>query len=336
MKNISIKFYILLLGIFTLFTLNNKTNVYAFEISESITVAPTLPTVEYNPIKSIKLNHKKINVNKGDNRYLKIFVKYKKKNNLKKEPYLWYTSNPKVATVNKNGVVTGLSKGTTYISFKALESNVEVKCKVVVKKTKYVAFTFDDGPGKYTNELLNVLDKYNSKATFFLLGEKVDNYEKAVKKAYNLGMEIGSHSYSHPNLNKLSKTKVKKELQKTASVVKDVTGNEPTLFRPPYGLYNKNVTNYCKVPMIYWTVDFEDWNNRSKKYVYKQILKQADDGEIILLHDIHKTTVKGFKKALPKLRKKGFELVTVSELYKIKNVKLVNSKMHYSPRNDKK
>lgn len=337
MKNSRLKTYFLLtLCLLILFTFGNSVSTFAYEIGETIMTTPSLPEdPEYNSIKSIKLNYKKIRLNKGDKRYLQISIKYGKKTDLSNEPYFWYTSNPNVATVNKKGVITGLSNGTTTITFKAMKSNVKVKCKVIVQKTKYIAVTFDDGPGKYTNELLNALNKYNSKATFFLLGEKVDNYEKTVKKAYKSGMEIGSHSYSHPNLNKLSKTKVKKQINKTAKAIKNVTGYNPTLFRPPYGLYNKNVKTYCKVPMIYWTVDFEDWANRKTKYVYTQMLKQADDGEIILLHDIHKTTVKGFKKALPKLRKRGYELVTVSELYKIKGVQLKNSKMHYSPSSDK-
>ncbi len=317
-----------------LFSIKLMTNVYAIEIDSPAIITP-VSTPKYNPIKSIKLNQKKIRLNKGDKRYLTITIKYGKKKNRKNEPYMWYSSNPKVATVNKNGVITGLSKGVTYISFKGMESKVKTKCKVTVTKTKYVAFTFDDGPGKYTNELLNALNKYNSKATFFLLGNNVKYYKKTVKKAYDSGMEIGSHSSAHANLNTLSKNKVKKDLTNASNAIKNVIGCTPTLFRPPYGNYNKNVQEYANAPMIYWTVDFEDWNHKNTKYVYKKILKQAKDGEIVLLHDIHKTTVKGFKKALPKLRKRGFELVTVSELYKIKGINLADGKMHYGPKNDK-
>lgn len=337
MKNTRLKFYILFLLFFTiLFSISKGENCFAYEISTTIMKAPSLPEEKkYNPIKSFKLNYDKISLNKGDKRYLQLSIKYGKKKKLKNEPYLWYSSKPKVATVNKKGVITGLSKGTTTITFKSLRSNVKIKCKVTVKTTKYIAVTFDDGPSKYTNELLDSLDKYNSKATFFLLGQNVYSYKKTVKKAYDLGMEIGSHSYSHPNLNKLSQSQVKKELYYTASAIKKVTGHKPTLFRPPYGIYNEYVKTYCNAPMIYWSVDFEDWANRDTKYVYKQMLKYAADGEIILLHDIHKTTVQGFQKALPKLRKNGYELVTVSELYKIKGIQLKDGKMHYGPKYDK-
>lgn len=323
--------------IFTLFLLllGSTNSINAFEINEVMTEAPTLPKEEYNPIKSIKISEKKIRLNVKDKRYLKISVKYKNKNKKKDEPYLWYSSNPKVATVTKDGVVTGLKKGVAYISFKGMKTKIKARCKVTVAKTKYIAFTFDDGPSKYTKDLLNTLDKYDSKATFFVLGDKIKGRQNTLKRANNLGMEIGSHSYSHPNLNVISESKVKNEINKTEDLINETIGHKPTLFRPPYGNFNNTVKKYCKVPMMYWTVDFEDWDNRNTKYVSKQILKQAEDGEIILLHDIYKTTVKGFKKALPKLRKKGYELVTVSELYKIKNVKLKDSEMHYGPNNAK-
>ena len=148
-------------------------------------------------------------------------------------------------------------------------------------------------------------------------------------------MEISSHTYSHQNLKTLSKKKIKSEIFKTRDAVKKVTGNAPTLLRPPYGNYNSTVSKNAGVPMIYWSVDTEDWKHRNANYISKYIVSHAGDGEIVLLHDIHPTSVDGFIKALPKLRKKGYELVTVSELYAIKGKTLKKGVMYFGPNRDK-
>lgn len=337
-----INFFCLLLSILIFDT----HTIYAIDLAESVTNLPNfniednttafdINTPKENTIVSIELGQEKVRLNPGDNRYLNATVIYTDSKTLPKEIYTWYSNDSNIATVDQKGVVTGVSKGTTYICLKGNTSNIVAKCKVTVKKTKYIAFTFDDGPGAYTDKLLNSLDQYDYKATFFVLGNRLENYGNILNKAYELDMEIGSHTYSHPNLLKLTKKEIKKELTKNKKLIKEYTGEKPTLFRPPYGNYNKIVSENCGTPMIYWSIDFEDWKYKDTKYVYKKILSTAKDGEIVLLHDIHKTTVKGFKKALPKLKKRNFELVTVSELYKIKGVDLETGKMHYKPAYDK-
>lgn len=314
-----------------------KGNTYIICSSKSGVVKAKCEIVvqeRYRTIKKIKLDKTEIRLSKKDSRVLTPIIKYKGKKKYPAEPIIWSSSNTKVATVNKNGVVKGKSKGTTYITVKSKYSNKSAKCKVVVQKTKYVAFTFDDGPGIYTDKLLTSLSKNHCQATFFVLGNRVDTYSKQLKRAYSLGMEIGSHSYSHPNLNTLSKKEISKEISKTKKAVKKVIGVKPTLFRPPYGNYNKTVSKKVGVPMIYWTVDTLDWKTKNATEVCETILNNTKDGDIVLLHDIHKSSVNGFKKALPKLREKGFELVTVSELYKIKGKKLKKGKMHFGPNND--
>lgn len=289
----------------------------------------------YNPIKSMKLPKTQIRLNKGDNRTLVPRITYGKHSLYKPEQIIWSSANNKIATVSKKGVVKGISNGKTYVTAKSAYTGTSVKCKVVVQKTKYIAFTFDDGPGIYTNKLLNKLEKYHSQATFFVLGSKANSYKSVLKREYELGMEIGSHTYSHKNLKTISSSDIKSEISKTNSAVSKVIGRKPTLLRPPYGNYNKTVSNYAEVPMIYWTVDTLDWKYKQTKYVTNTILKSAKDSEIVLLHDIHETSVNGFIKALPKLRKKGYELVTVSELYQIKGKKLKKGIMYYSPKKDK-
>ena len=288
----------------------------------------------YNKITSIKLKSSHIQLGKNDTRTIKPVINYGKNTKYTNEPISWSSMNNKIATV-KNGVVKGKKNGTTYIKVQSKYTNKVAKLKVTVKKTKYIAFTFDDGPGDYTNKLLTALDKYQSKATFFVLGNRVNAYKKQLKREYDLGMEVGSHTYAHKNLKSLNKAAIKSEITKTRDAVKKIIGENPTLLRPPYGNFNTTVSKNAGVPMIYWSVDTEDWKHRNVKYVSKYILDHSHDGEIILLHDIHPTSVDGFIKALPKLKKKGFELVTVSDLYAIKGKKLKNGVMYYGPNRDK-
>lgn len=288
----------------------------------------------YNTIKSIKLSSSELQLDKKGKRKLTPIISYGKKTQYAAEPLLWSSSNNKIVTV-KNGVLKGKKNGTAYISVKSKYTNKSAKCKVIVKNVKYIAITFDDGPGEYTDKLLNALEKNHSKATFFVLGNRANAYKKQLKREAQLGMEIGSHTYSHQNLKTLSKKKIKSEIFKTRDAVKKVTGSAPTLLRPPYGNYNSTVSKNAGVPMIYWSVDTEDWKHRNANYISKYIVSHAGDGEIVLLHDIHPTSVDGFIKALPKLRKKGYELVTVSELYAIKGKNLKKGVMYFGPNRDK-
>ena len=311
-----------------------KTYIICSSLSGNIKVRCKVTVREpYNVIKSINFDRKEMQLGKKDKRTLTPIIKYDKKTQYANEPVIWSSSNNKIATV-KNGVIKGKKNGTAYIYAKSKYTNKSAKCEIKVKKTKYIAITFDDGPGDYTDKLLDALEKYHSKATFFILGNRVNTYKKQLKRAYNLGMEIGSHSYSHKNLKISSKATIKAEISKTRDAVNKIIGQNPTLFRPPYGNYNKTVQKYVKAPMIYWSVDTEDWKHKNAKYVSKYILNNAGKNQIILLHDIHPTSVDGFIKALPKLRKKGYELVTVSELYAIKGKTLKNGVMYYGPDKD--
>lgn len=285
----------------------------------------------YNKIKTLKLTSTSLRVGKNQKRFLDLKTTYDKNKKYKNEPVVWISTNNKVVTV-KNGVIKGKKTGTAYIKARSKYTNETAKCKVtVVKKLKYVAFTFDDGPGEYTDKLLSALKKHESKATFFVLGNRANSFKKQLQREYNLGMEIGSHTWSHKNLKILSKKNVKKEISYARNAIKNVTGEYPTLLRPPYGNYNSIVSKNAKAPMIYWSVDTEDWKYRNVKYIKNYVINHAGDGQIILLHDIHPTSVNGFIKALPELRKKGYELVTVSELYKIKGKTMKNGIMYFGP-----
>lgn len=184
-----------------------------------------------------------------------------------------------------------------------------------------VALTFDDGPGKDTDRLLDALKKYNARATFFMLGNNAKNYGSTIKKMKDLNCELGNHSTTHPQLTKLSADGIKKEIRTTSDYIKKGAGAEPTVMRPPYGAINATVKQHVGLPMIFWSVDTLDWKTKSTPKTVESILN-AKDGDIILLHDIHSTSVDAAIEAIPKLIEKGFQLVTVSEMAEAKGQKL--------------
>ena len=184
-----------------------------------------------------------------------------------------------------------------------------------------VALTFDDGPGKDTDRLLEALKKYNARATFFMLGNNAKNYGSVIKKMKDMNCELGNHSTTHAQLTKLSAEAIKKEIQTTSEYIKNAAGVGPTVMRPPYGAVNATVKQNVGLPMILWSVDTLDWKTKSTPKTVESIMT-AKDGDIILLHDIHTTSVDAAIEAIPKLIEKGFQLVTVSEMAEAKGQKL--------------
>jgi len=186
---------------------------------------------------------------------------------------------------------------------------------------KLVAVTFDDGPGPYTSRLLDGLEDRGAKVTFFMLGSCAERYREIVERAYLEGHQIASHTYSHTLLTKLSAAGIKDEISSTAAVLDAATGTSGRYYlRPPYGGYNSTVLSLAGAPVIYWSVDTLDWKYRNADTVYRNILDAAHDGSIVLLHDIHATSVDGALRAIDTLIDRGYELVTVSELLRRKGV----------------
>jgi len=190
------------------------------------------------------------------------------------------------------------------------------------KKEKAIALTYDDGPSKYTNKILDCLEKYGAKATFFVVGNSVYAYPDALERAHTLGMEIGNHTMSHPKLTSISVASALSELNKNASVVENVTGKRPTLVRPPYGSYNQSIINSVGLPFILWSIDTLDWKTRNAQKTVNAILSDVSDGDIILMHDLYLSTAEATEIIVPKLIDMGFDLVTVSELAERKGVSL--------------
>ena len=150
-------------------------------------------------------------------------------------------------------------------------------------RSKAVALTFDDGPSTmYTNTILDVLEKNNAHATFFVVGQRVEGAEDILKRELSLGCEIGSHSWDHANLSLLTKSKLNKQNKKTIDAVKKATGYTIQTIRPPYGAISQTMRKKLKMPMILWSVDSLDWKSRDAKKVFKKIKKEVSDGDIIL------------------------------------------------------
>lgn len=185
-------------------------------------------------------------------------------------------------------------------------------------QVRCVALTFDDGPAESTGKLLDVLAARKVKATFFVVGENVVKYPELVRREHGAGHEIGDHSYTHADLGRASGKKVRSELTRTQDAVRRVSGVTPVLFRPPYGSVSKRLTGITRkigLAQVLWTVDPLDWEHRDSEYVKKRVLKSVKPGYVVLMHDIHPTTVKAVPRIIDRLAAEGYVFVTVSELF---------------------
>ena len=197
---------------------------------------------------------------------------------------------------------------------------------------KLVALTFDDGPSsKYTTQLLDGLKERGVPVTFFVLGEMAEDNRAIVRRAYEEGHEIACHSWDHPDLTKCTAAEVKEQMEKTFEELDRACGDEADyLVRPPYGSTNPKVREAIDAPLIYWSVDSEDWSLLNSEKVRKKIVADTYDGAIILCHDIHKTTIPAALSAIDELIDMGYEFVTVSELFRRRGRELEDHKLHYN------
>ena len=180
---------------------------------------------------------------------------------------------------------------------------------------KKVALTFDDGPDpKVTTQILETLKKYDAKATFFMLGSRVEYYPDIAKNVKDAGHELGNHTWNHPDLTKAGIEKIRNEINRTNSIIEEVTGKQATAFRPPYGAVNATVRNQTDLPVVLWDVDTLDWKHRNPNQLLTKVQEMTKDGSIILMHDIHQATADGLDAVLAYLQSEGYEFLTVSEM----------------------
>ena len=184
-----------------------------------------------------------------------------------------------------------------------------------------IALTFDDGPHpRYTSEILDILDEYDIKATFFVVGENAGKYPELISREINCGHEIGNHTYSHANLKSSKTASIINELSKTQEVIYEVEEYRTKLLRPPEGKYStelKRVASKYDYKIVLWTVDTRDWAHTPVSDICNNVIKNVKSGDIILFHDFisgDSPTPAALRLIIPKLLDMGFTFVTVSEL----------------------
>ena len=203
-----------------------------------------------------------------------------------------------------------------YIEEAYLKGEDLEKYKTYIKKRtrKAVALTFDDGPSpKTTPVALDLLKKYNAKGTFFMVGHAVEGNEDIIKQIVEQGHQVGNHSWDHPVLTKISLEKAKSQINDTTAALKKASGLDVHIMRPPYGAINGAIQAAVDQSFILWDVDTLDWKNRNTASIMKEVRK-AQPGSIILMHDVHQTTIDALPLILQYLTEQGFEMVTIEEL----------------------
>ncbi|WP_067963165.1 polysaccharide deacetylase family protein [Nocardiopsis trehalosi] len=178
-----------------------------------------------------------------------------------------------------------------------------------------VALTFDDGPGEHTERLLDELDAYSAKATFYVLGTMVEAMPDVVARAAEEGHEIGGHSWDHDDLATKTGPEVAEDNKRTAAAIEEAAGAPPRTMRPPYGTYSDASLENTDLPVILWDVDTQDWRTEKPEKIVETTVKGTTPGSIVALHDIHPQSVDAVPGILRELHAKGYHFVTVSELF---------------------
>ena len=201
-----------------------------------------------------------------------------------------------------------------------------------------LALTFDDGPGPYSDSILDTLQKHGAKATFFMNGYKVRAYPEQVRRMAAEGHQIANHTYDHPMLTKQSDANIRWEIASTAQALSEATGLSGTggtgfWLRPPYGDHNARVRADAGVPVILWSVDTQDWRYQSAGRLASYTPSVARNGDIVLMHESQKSTAQGLDATLTALEAQGFEFVTVDELLWRRGITPQAGQAYYHARN---
>lgn len=195
--------------------------------------------------------------------------------------------------------------------------SVPPQSSVIDPALPMIALSFDDGPGNYLDDFLDLLELYNVRATFCVLGNLVNTQPDGLRRAVELGNEVIGHSWDHRNLAKLTDNDVRSQIQTTGEAIEAITGTAIPLFRPPFGEVSdtmRRISEYLGFAMVNSNVDPEDWRFMDADVIYNAVLEQAHDGAIIMSHEIFGTTLEAYQRIIPELLSRGFQLVTISEL----------------------
>ncbi len=230
----------------------------------------------------------------------------------------------------------GKTGGKMYTGMHKIKKNVYtfddngVLVRTVYGSKKAIALTYDDGPSANTDTILDTLEKYNGLATFFVVGNRVSSFKKQVKRAYNMGCQIGNHSWNHGWYGQMNSSQIASQISRCNSAVKKQTGEAPAVCRTPGGDQSSNVKNSVGMPIILWSIDTRDWETQNSSKTYSSVINGAYDGAIALMHDLYKPTADASKRIIPQLVSQGYQLVTVEELRLLKGYKLKPGKVYTS------
>lgn len=250
----------------------------------------------------------------NDNLYYLTFYKYFWNDNMVSDgsdSFVIDISNNSVSRINK----------TNY------EYDVVINRKID-KSKKMIALTFDDGPNYNTSKVIDVLNKYDIKATFFVLGSRAINNKNILKKMADSGMEIGNHTYNHLLLTKYDENKIRSEIEDTSEVIYSATKKRTKLLRPSYGSVNNKIKKVANMPIIIWDIDTLDWKYHNSKRITSRVVNKVRDGDIILMHDIYSASLNALSNIIPILQDNGYEFVTIDELFYYKGISLENGKVY--------
>lgn len=202
------------------------------------------------------------------------------------------------------------------------EQTDELLPDTIDKNGKFVALTYDDGPSSYTSHLLDILEEHNAKATFFIIGNRVEKYRDTIKRMDYLNMEISSHTFNHDILTKLDKAGIQDTMNKTDEALINIIGRGADLMRPVEGALDETSQSFITKPIIRWNIDTLDWKTQDAQAIVDHVLDNVRDGCIILMHDIYPTTIEASKILIPKLQEMGYQLVTIPELAEARGIEL--------------
>ena len=204
----------------------------------------------------------------------------------------------------------------------------------VYEEKKLVALSFDDGPSKYTEELLKILKDNDVTATFYVLGSNIENKEEVIQNIIDNGHEIGNHGYGHDNPDNLTSKEILKDIEKTNELINNITGKNPTSYRPPYG--NSNNVSNNKLPIVLWTKDSRDWDKKvSDEDVINNIINDLDDGHIILMHDTYNRSIEIIERVIPLIKEMGYDIVSVKEMFELKEIPFEEGNIYFQTENKK-
>lgn len=196
-----------------------------------------------------------------------------------------------------------------------VEDSYTIKETSIRKEKKKIALTFDDGPHPiYTPEMLELLKKYEIPATFFLLGEQIEQYEDLVKEIANEGHLIGNHTFEHIQITKIPEEQAEEMIQKTSDLIEELTGQKTEYVRPPFGSWDQDLEEELDLIPVLWNVDSQDWKTQNVDSIVNQVVKSVKENDIILMHDSFETTVQAVERIIKLLEAEGYEFVTVDEV----------------------